>query len=513
MTDSRHIAQQLLTSLGGAGNVIDVENCMTRLRVGVRDPDSIDVAAIRATDHVMAVIPGENCQIVLGPGLVVKVAKDLEAAIAAARASIRSSGGSAVGTSAEQLAVSGAAIRQDNRRRNNTPVKNALRRISNIFVPLIPALIACGLIAGINGILTNLVTSGSAPWLSTVTPYLSVMASGFFAILAVFVGMNAAKEFGGTPILGGVVGAMVVAPGVANITALGQVHVPGQGGVLGAMAAAILAAYIERWARSWAPDVLALLIVPTITVLFAGFATLFFLMTAAGWLSVLIGQGAAWLLGTAGGLAGFVLGGLFLPVVMTGMHQALIPIHTTLIEQNGYTILLPVLAMAGAGQIGAAIAVYFRLRRNASIKKTIKSALPAGFLGVGEPLIYGVTLPLGRPFITACIGGAVIGLFDQFGYTIGAVAIGASDLSLFPLLDGSHGKAVAALGYACGLLVAYVIGFVATWFFGFTTNRLTELNTDHTIDAGLVPSDELPDLPELAAVGRATRPWSARFAS
>jgi len=487
MADSRHIAERLLTGLGGADNVVDVENCMTRLRVGVRDPGKVDVEAIRATDNVLAVMPGENCQIVLGPGLVNKVARDLEAAIAAARASRSSSGGSVAGTSAEQLAEAGAAIRQYNKQRNSTPVKNALRRISNIFVPLIPALIACGLIAGINGILTNLVTSGSAPWLASVTPYLGVMSSGFFGLLAVFVGMNAAKEFGGTPIIGGVVGAMIVAPAVANISVFGQPHIPGQGGVLGAMAAAILGAYVERWARRWAPDVLALLIVPMLTVLVAGFATLFFLMTAAGWLSVLIGDGASWLLGTAGGLSGFVLGGLFLPVVMTGMHQTLIPIHTTLIEQNGYTILLPVLAMAGAGQIGAAIAVYFRLRRNTSIKKTIKSALPAGFLGVGEPLIYGVTLPLGRPFITACIGGAV--------------AIGASDLSLFPLLDGSHGKAVAALGYACGLLVAYLVGFIATWFFGFSQDRLAELNTDQTVDAGLVPADEVP---ELASAGRAT---------
>ncbi|RYV49881.1 PTS transporter subunit EIIC [Pengzhenrongella frigida] len=502
MTDSREIADRLLAALGGPGNIIDIENCMTRLRVGVRDPRAVDVAAVQDTDGVLAVLPGENCQIVLGPGLVDRVAIDLGAAIVAAGAN----GGGTRPNAADTLAQTGAAIRAGNTERNRTPVKAALRRISNIFVPLIPALIACGLIAGINGILTNLVTSGSATWLAGVTPYLGVMSSGFFAILAVFVGMNAAKEFGGTPILGGVVGAMVVAPGVASITALGQVHVPGQGGVLGAMAAAILAAYVERWARSWAPDVLALLIVPTVTVLVAGFATLFFLMTAASWLSVLIGEGAAWLLGSAGGVAGFVLGGLFLPVVMTGMHQALIPIHTTLIEQTGYTILLPVLAMAGAGQIGAAIAVYYRLRRNTSVRKTIKSALPAGFLGVGEPLIYGVTLPLGRPFITACIGGAfggaVIGLFDQFGATIGAVAIGASDLSLFPLLDGSGGKGAAAFGYAVGLLVAYAVGFVATWFFGFTRERLAELNTTDTIDAGLVPAADVTPSAGLATAGR-----------
>ena len=114
-------------------------------------------------------------------------------------------------SSAALLADKGAAIRQQNKQRNNTPVKNALRRISNIFVPLIPALIACGLIAGINGILTNLATTGAVPWLANLSPILSVMSTGFFALLAVFVAMNAAKEFGGTPIIGGVIGATVVA--------------------------------------------------------------------------------------------------------------------------------------------------------------------------------------------------------------------------------------------------------------------------------------------------------------
>ena len=489
MADSRLIADELLLLLGGAENIIDVDKCMTRLRVSVRDQGEVDVAAVRAIDGVLAALPGDNFQIVLGPGLVDRVAIDLESAL---RASLTRGSG----TTATQLADKGAAIRQQNKQRNNTPVKNALRRISNIFVPLIPALIACGLIAGINGILTNLSTSGSVPWLATLSPIFSVMSSGFFALLAVFVAMNAAKEFGGTPIIGGVIGGIIVAPGVANIVVWGQQLAPGQGGVLGAMVAAILGAYIERWARKWSPDVLALFIVPTLTVLITGLATLFLLMPAAGWVSIQIGLGATWLLTTAGVYAGFVLGGLFLPLVMTGLHQTLTPIHTTLIEQVGYTTLLPVLAMGGAGQIGAAIAVFFKLRRNTSIGRTIKGALPAGFLGVGEPLIYGVTLPLGRPFVTACIGGAfggaVIGLFDQLGFTVGAIAIGASDLSLFPLLQGNQGWGVAAIGYSSGLIVAYAVGFFATWFFGFSHDQLVQLNTDDTIAAGLVPADEAP---------------------
>ena len=234
MADSQLIADQLLIGLGGADNIIDVENCMTRLRVGVRDQDRVDVAALRAIDNVLAALPGDNCQIVLGPGLVDRVAIDLEAARGAAMS--QDSGTS----SAAQLADKGSAIRQENKKRNNTPVKNVLRRVSNIFVPLIPALIACGLIAGINGILTNLATSGSVPWLASLSPIFGVMSSGFFALLAVFVAMNAAREFGGTPIIGGVIGGIIVAPGVVNIVVWGQQLAPGQGGVLGAMAAAIL---------------------------------------------------------------------------------------------------------------------------------------------------------------------------------------------------------------------------------------------------------------------------------
>ncbi len=237
----------------------------------------------------------------------------------------------------------------------------AIRKISAIFIPLIPALIACGLIAGINGILTNL------GWLPGVTPFLGVLSSGFLSLLAVFVGMNAAKEFGGTPILGGAVGAIVVAAGVANVTVFGQTLAPGQGGVLGAMAGGILAALVERFMRRHTPDVIALIVVPTVTVLVAGSITLGILMSVAGVVSVAIGAAATWLLANGGAFAGFILGGFFLPLVMTGMHQALTPIHTTLIDQTGWTVLLPVLAMGGAGQIGAALALWMRFRRNEAL--------------------------------------------------------------------------------------------------------------------------------------------------
>ncbi|WP_256362226.1 PTS transporter subunit EIIC [Streptomyces sp. TRM70350] len=370
------------------------------------------------------------------------------------------------GTAAEQLARQGQALREERRRRNATPVKLALRRVANIFVPLIPALIGCGILAGVNGLLVN------ARWLPAVTPALSTIASAFMALIAVFVGHNTAKEFGGTPVLGGAVAAIVVYPGVGEVTAFGLSLSPGQGGVLGALAAALLGTYIEKWCRGRIPQTLDVLLTPTVTILLAGLATLYGLMYAAGALSAAIGTAANWLLTTTGALAGLVLGGLFLPLVMLGLHQALIPIHATLIEQQGHTVLLPILAMAGAGQVGAAVAVYVRLRHDTSIRTTIRSALPAGLLGVGEPLIYGVSLPLGRPFLTACVGGAAggafIGVFAMLGDTVGATAIGPSGWALFPLLAGSGGLGVTAAVYGGGLLTGYVAGFLTTYAVGLT---------------------------------------------
>ncbi|QZL03406.1 PTS transporter subunit EIIC [Streptomyces sp. BHT-5-2] len=387
-------------------------------------------------------------------------------------------------TTAPDLAAQGAALKARQKARNATPVKLFLRRIANIFVPLIPSLIGCGIIAGLNGLLTN------AGWLPTLVPALTAIASGFMSLIAVFVGYNTAKEFGGTPVLGGAVAAVIVFPGIANVTAFGQKLAPGQGGVLGALAAALLAAHLEKQLRRRVPEALDVLLTPTLTVLLTGLVTVFGLMYAAGEVSQAIGTGADWLLAHGGALAGFLLGGLFLPLVMLGLHQALIPIHTTLIQQQGYTTLLPILAMAGAGQVGAALALYARLRRNHSIRTTIRSALPAGFLGVGEPLIYGVSLPLGRPFVTACVGGAFgggfVGLLNQLGDTVGSTAIGPSGLALFPLVKGNQALGTTVAVYALGLLVGYAVGFVATYFFGLSKQQRSAL------DSGLDAAAEAP---------------------
>ncbi|MFJ2897769.1 PTS transporter subunit EIIC [Streptomyces sp. NPDC087218] len=495
---NRATAAAILPLVGGAANVSSIAHCMTRLRLGLHDRSLVDDEALKAVPAVMGVVEDDTYQIVLGPGTVARVTPEFERLVAEAGASgpaapppADSPSPGSPAASAEELADRGAALKAARKAKNATPFKLFLRRIANIFVPLIPALIGCGIIAGLNGLLVNL------GWLTSVTPALAAMASGFMALIAVFVGFNTAKEFGGTPILGGAVAAIIVFPGVANIEAFGQKLSPGQGGVLGALGAAVLAVYVEKWCRRWVPEALDVLVTPTLTVLISGLVTIFGLMYVAGEISTAIGTFADWLLSHGGAGAGFVLGGLFLPLVMLGLHQALIPIHTTLIEQQGYTVLLPILAMAGAGQVGAAVAVYFRLPRNESIRRTIKSALPAGLLGVGEPLIYGVSLPLGRPFVTACVGGAFgggfIGLFNQLGDKVGSTAIGPSGWALFPLLDGNRGLGTTIAIYAGGLLVGYLTGFLATYFFGFGKDLLAEFNVSREPAASPVTATGSPE--------------------
>ncbi|MGV9337805.1 PTS transporter subunit EIIC [Streptomyces sp. NPDC003688] len=449
MRNDSALASAILSLTGGPENVTAVTHCLTRLRLTVSDPDAVDGDALGALPGVLGVIGkgGTALQVVLGPGVVEGVTAEVEKQTRATAATTPPAPGKPTGPA-------------------------VLRRVANVFVPLIPALIGCGVLAGLNGLLVN------AGWLPGLTPALAAIASGFMALIAVFVGYQAAREFGGTPILGGAVAAVVVHPGVEKVTAFGVHLSPGQGGVLGALAAALLATRVEKWCRGRLPGALDVLVTPTVTVLVAGLATLYGLMYAAGVVATAIGTGANWLLTTTGAFAGLLLGGLFLPLVMLGLHQALIPIHTTLIEQQGYTVLLPLLAMAGAGQVGGALAVYVRLRHDTGMRTTIRSALPAGLLGVGEPLIYGVSLPLGRPFATACVGGAAggafVGFFAMLGTKVGATAIGPSGWALFPLLTGNRGPGVAAAIYGGGLLTGYAVGFAATYAFGFRRGTRVE---------------------------------------
>ncbi|CAH0306338.1 MULTISPECIES: PTS transporter subunit EIIC [Peribacillus] len=445
------LAEELLGKLGGASNVADAAHCMTRLRVLPIDRSKVKMEDIKNTEGVFGVIEEETIQIVLGPGVVNKVHTEFEKLLGEASGDLN-------------LKEVASKNKSEIDRKNAKPFRLFLRRIASIFIPLIPALVASGLITGITKAIVQ------AGWLaaeSQLAIILTVIGSGLFAYLGILVGTNAAKEYGGSPALGALAGILVINPAVGDISLFGENLLPGRGGLIGVLFAAIFIALVEKQVRKFIPQSLDIILTPTIALLITGIVTYIVFMPVGGFLSDAITNGLLNVLDFGGVVAGFVLGAAFLPLVITGLHQGLTPVHLELINSIGDDPLLPILAMGGAGQVGAAFAIYMKTKK-ASLKRAIGGGLPSGMLGIGEPLIFGVTLPLGRPFLTACLGAGVGGAFQaQFG--IATSSIGVSGLPLTFLV---HPNQIAL--FLAGLFISYIAGFIFTYLFGFKDEMAVE---------------------------------------
>ncbi|MCR5031007.1 MAG: PTS transporter subunit EIIC [Selenomonadaceae bacterium] len=443
------LARELYERLGGAENILQATNCMTRLRVQLAKKDDALVAAVKGVNGVIGALDaGEEFQIVLGPGRAQAVADEVRKLLEADRKTAQKKPVSAT-------VGDGKALQAAIRAKNATPIKLLFRRIASIFLPLISGFIACGLITGVLGVwLKAMPDMANAP----LVKLLSVFGNAVFWGMNLFVGWSAAQVFGGTPILGGVLAAIISHPALSGVAFSDAALVPGRGGVISVVLAAGFGAWLEKRLHRVVPELFDLFLTPLLTVLIAGAATIFVLQPVGGVLSDFFGRSATTAIEAGGAATGFALGGLWLPMVMLGVHQAITPIHVDLIARYGVTILLPILAMAGAGQVGASLAVYVKTKSR-RLKKIVASALPVGLMGVGEPLIYGVTLPLGKPFVGACIGGAAGGAV-QAHFAVGAATLGISGLPLAGATDNIP-------AYLTGVVVAYAVGFAATWLLGF----------------------------------------------
>jgi PTS system sucrose-specific IIC component len=448
--ENKILAEKILEQLGGPANISNYTHCMTRLRVTPKDNALVNKAAIKKIDGVMGIVEEETLQIILGPGKVNRVTEEFGRLIDAA-------GGI-------NLKEKAASTKAEINKKNATPFKLFLRKISSIFIPLIPALVASGLITGITKAIVQ------AGWLaadSQLATILSVIGGGLFGYLGILVGTNAAKEFGGSPALGAIAGILIINPAVAGIKLFDTALLPGRGGLIGVLFAAIFIALVEKRVRRYVPQSLDLFITPTVALLVTGIITYLVFMPLGGFVSDAITKGLTSLLDAGGVVAGFVLGATFLPLVVTGLHQGLTPIHLELINTLGNDPLLPILAMGGAAQVGAAFAIYFKTKKK-RLKRAIGGGLPAGILGIGEPLIFGVTLPLGRPFLTACLGAGVGGAFQAM-FHVATIAVGVSGLPLaFLVVSGQ------VLLYLLGVLISYGAGFLFTYLFGFNDDMAGE---------------------------------------
>ncbi|TSB45707.1 PTS transporter subunit EIIC [Alkalicoccobacillus porphyridii] len=443
MKKEQRMAKEIVEQLGGPENVQSVTNCMTRLRVSVKDESLVNQQSLKSIEGVMGVVEDDTWQVIIGPGTVNIVRQEVDALL------------SSLGKSSFEEQAEEANINR--KKKNQTPFKRFLRTLGNIFIPLIPGLVASGII---NGVANFMINAGMQREEHTWLMVLTILGSGLFTYLAILVGWNTAKEFGGTPVLGAIAGMFIFNPALADVTIFGEALQPGRGGLFGVIFAAWLTTYFEKHIRKVIPASVDIIFTSLFTVLLVGFLSIYAIMPIAGILSDGITSGIQAILSIGGPIAGALMAGFFLPLVMVGLHHGLTPIHVELINVFSFTTLLPILAMAGAGQVGAAIAIFVKTR-NKRLRNIIKGGLPVGFLGIGEPLLYGVTLPLGRPFITASLGAAVGGA-TQAMFGTGATGIGVSGLSLTPLI--AEGK---YLQYLFAIALAYLFGFIFTYAFGF----------------------------------------------
>ncbi|VYU35645.1 PTS glucose transporter subunit IIB [Clostridium tertium] len=459
------LAKMIVNLVGGKENVVKATNCMTRLRITIKDVNAVKMNELKNTDGVLGVVEANNyLQVVLGPG---KAKKVTDICI-------------------DELGLPRDGVVTDNWEDNKQKVKDnqkqnkfkqAINVIANIFIPLIPAIIAAGIFNGLGSLISTLQGQGTLPtegfWQATQLMF-ALIGGGFLSYFAIYTGINSAKQFGATEALGGMIGAISIGGNIVALSTmlglydeavpLNSILTTGKGGIIGVIIGVYILAKIEKAIRKRIPDVLDLILTPLLTLLITGIIFVFIIMPLAGFLSDGLVSALSVIINSSNPvvsvISGFVLAALFLPMVLLGLHHGLIPIYAVQLEAMGGVSLFPVLAMAGAGQVGAAIAIYFIARRvkNIRLQKVITGALPAGFLGVGEPLIYGVTLPMFKPFITAGLGAGFGGAYVMLTHVL-ANSWGPSGLVAIPIM-----KPESMLNFFIGLVISYIAGFIITYF-------------------------------------------------
>ncbi|EEY52080.1 PTS sugar transporter subunit IIA [Vibrio cholerae] len=438
------IADEIERHIGGFENVATLTNCMTRVRLVLKDRSQFNMQALREVEGIKGVVDaGEQYQIIVGMGTAAKVTSVLQK---------RMSGSGVKAQTSAPVAAQPFSVRR------------VLNTLAAIFVPTIPALIGCGLVLGLVNIF-KLVSPEFVATYPEIFDLFTVVGKAVFAVLSVMIGMNTAKELHASPAIGAVMAAILAAPGLANIQLFGNTLVPGGGGMFAVLLVCVFSSKFELWFRSHCKESLDLILTPTLTILVSSAVALLVLQPIAHAVNLWLGNlvSVALLNESAGSVAvGGVLGGGFLFLLLTGLHQGLIPIHAQILETFGLNYLFPILAMGGMGQVGAAAYVFLKTK-NERLKKTITGALPVGILGVGEPLLFGVSLPLGKTFIAGCIGGFAGGAM-MAAFKVGIIIpFGTAGLSLIPLVGEGQ-----IPSFLFAVLAAWGVGFIASMLLGFT---------------------------------------------
>ncbi|MGF9644580.1 sucrose-specific PTS transporter subunit IIBC [Paenibacillus sp. FSL L8-0502] len=452
------IAQDVIKGLGGEDNIISMAHCATRLRLIVKDREIIDDEFIENIDKAKGVFfTSGQYQIIFGTGTVNKV---YDAMV-----------GQSISATSKADLKEMASTQGDNR------FKRMIRVFGDVFVPIMPALVATGLFMGVRG----LVTQPALLQLFGLTPdhisanfilFTQILTDTAFAFLPVLVCWSAFRVFGGSPLLGMLIGLMLVSPSLPTswdvaqkvqepLVFFGFIKIAGyQGSVLPAFIIGVVGAMLEKKIRKSVPDALDLILTPFLTLLITLVLGLFVIGPIFHEVETLILMGVTAILKLPYGIGGFIYGGINQIIVVTGLHHALNLIEIQMLVGNGWNMVNPISSASICAQAGAALAVGLK-SKNVKTKSIAYPSTLSALLGITEPAIFGVNIRYGKPFLMGLIGGAVGGFFARI---FNVQATGMSITALPGMLLYLNNQIFI---YILVCVIGFAVAFALTWIFGF----------------------------------------------
>ena len=428
--DYRQAAQEILDAIGGPGNVVSAAHCATRLRLVLADDAKVDQAAVDNAAGAKGNFKASGqLQVIYGTGTVNKVYDEF---IALGHI-----------TAATKAEVKEAAAQQQ-----TNPFMRAIKLLGDVFVPIIPAIVASGLLLGIMSALSFMDANGFIALDTNNAWYqiLNLVSNTAFTFLQILIGFSAAKAFGANPYLGAVVGMLLINPGLQNANTVATEGVlqtypviPGlysiewtgyQGHVIPIVIACGILAFIEKRLHRVVPEAFDLFVTPLVSVAATAYVTMLAVGPIFVWAENAILGGIQFLLTLPLGLGSLIMGALYAPTVVTGIHQMYTTIDLGQIATYGVTYWLPLASAANIGQAGAALAVALKTKDVKVRSLALPSSLSA-FMGITEPAIFGVNLRFFKPFVAGCIGG---GLGAMFASIAGLAASGTGVTGIFGIL-------------------------------------------------------------------------------
>lgn len=465
--DYKETAQQILGKIGGKDNLISAAHCATRLRLVIADNDKCDSKAVENIDGVKGVFfASGQMQIILGTGTVNKVYDEF----------IKIAGISE---------MSKEDVKREAAKKAN-PFQRLIKTIGDIFVPIIPAIVASGFLMGIMEALNFMVNNGflQIDTSGSIYQFAVLFSNVAYVFLPILIAYSGAKVFGANPFLGAVIGMIMIHPNLQNawtvategvqktqevFFGLWKIDMVGyQGHVIPVIIAVFVLSVIEKKLHKIVPSMLDLFVTPLVSVFVTGYLTL----AAIGPVFVFVENsllgGIQKLLTLPFGIGSFIMGGLYALTVVSGIHHMYTVIDMGQLSMYGMTYWLPLASAANVAQGGAALAVAFKSKNKKMKSVALPSALSA-CMGITEPAIFGVNLRFGRPFIAASIGGACGALYAS---VVGLGATGTGVTGIFGILLHLHNP----LNYIIAMLIAFGVAFVLTGILGF------EEDTEETKD-------------------------------